>query len=341
MSPVITRLRKAWRALRTSRTERGRELRWGITGIIVVGVLVAAIGAINVVGTTPARTYSADIAEAGTIRTGDDVRIAGIPVGTVKSLELLPDRVRMTFTVNSEVFIGDQTTLSVRMLTLVGGYYLAAHPAGSAPLRDTVIPAQRVLLPYSLTQTFQDAIEPVRRTDGDVIRQNLAALAGSIDDSPDAVRSALRGAGDIVAIMEKQNADISQTLSLSDEYLTALNANSDVLAQLMTTFGTLENIVANNRDQLSWALHGLAQLLESLAPLGRAWEESLGEQAQPLADTIPKLQELGDRMGALLDSLRTFEQRLLPLMPPGGGVAVDQSGATATGFCVPLPGGRC
>ncbi|MFD4405457.1 MlaD family protein [Nocardia sp. NPDC058499] len=341
MSAVAARLRSAWRALWVSRTERGRELRWGVAGIIGALVLVAAIGAINVVGTSPARTYSADIAEAGTIRTGDDVRVAGIPVGKVQSLELLPDRVRMSFTVDNEVPVGDQTTLAVRMLTLVGGYYLAVQPAGAAPLGDQVIPAQRVMLPYSLTQTFQDAIDPVRRTDGNVLRQNLAALSGSIDQSPDAVRSAIQAAGDIVAIMEKQNADISQALSLSDEYLAALNENSDVLAQLMTTFGTLENIVANNREQLSWALHGLAQLVESLAPLGRAWDESLREPAQPLADAIPKLQGLGERMGTLLDSLRTFQQRLLPLMPPEGGISVDQSSATVTGICVPLPGGGC
>ncbi|WP_290048360.1 MlaD family protein [Nocardia nova] len=338
---VTAALRTVRRRMFTSRDERGAQLRWGISGIVAVLVLVAAIGVIDVVGTTPERTYSADIAEAGSIRTGDDVRIAGIPVGKVKSLRLLPDRVRMTFTVKDGVAIGDQTTLAVRMLTLVGGYYLAVQPAGSNPLGNTVIPVQRVILPYNLTQAFQDAVEPVRRTDGDAIRRDLAALAGSIDKSPDALRHAGRAVADIVAIMDRQNADVSRTLALTDEYLTALNRNSDTLVTLMRTFGTLENVVADNREQLSWALHGLAQLVQKLVPLGRIWDDSLREQAQPLVDAIPKLRELGDRMGALLDSLHTFEQRLTPLVQPGGGVSVDQSAATVTGICVPVPGGGC
>ncbi|WP_245721252.1 MlaD family protein [Nocardia pseudovaccinii] len=336
-----TRVLRRVRLLSTSRSERGTQLRWGIAGIVVVLILVAAIGVINMVGTSPERTYSAELAEAGAVRAGDDVRIAGIPVGKVKSLELLPDRVRMTFTVKSNVFIGDQTTLAVRMLTIVGGYYLAVQPAGPGPLGTKVIPTQRVILPYRLTQAFQDAIEPVQKTDGDVIRQDLAALSSSIDKSPDSIRSITRAAGDIVAIMDKQNVDISKTLSLSSEYLTALNKNSDVLVNLMRTFGTLENIVANNHEQLSWALHGLAQLLQEFAPLGRIWDDSLRDQTQPLAEAIPKLQELGGRLSTLLDSLRTFEQRLQPLVQPGDGVTVDQSGTTIAGVCVPVPGGGC
>ncbi|AHH19564.1 Mce family protein MceC [Nocardia nova SH22a] len=338
---VGTLLRRTRRSLFTGRDERGTQIRWGIAGIVVVIVLVAAVGVINVIGTSPERTYSADIAEAGSIRTGDDVRVAGVPVGKVKSLELLPDRVRMTFTVRDGVAVGDQTTLAVRMLTLVGGYYLAVQPAGSTPLGHKVIPAQRVILPYNLTQAFQDAVDPVRRTDADVIRQDVAALSASIDKSPDAVRNAVRALGDIVAIMDKQNADVSQTLSLADEYLTALNRNSDTVATLMRTFGTLENIVADNREQLSWALHGLARLVQELVPIGRIWDDSLRERAKPLVDGIPKLQELGDRMGTLLDSLRTFEQRLTPLVQPGGGLTVDQSAATAADVCVPVPGGGC
>ncbi len=329
------------RALFTPRTERGAQLRWGLAGIVVVLILVAAIGVINMVGTTPERTYSADIAEAGSVRIGDDVRIAGIPVGKVKSLDLLPDRVRMTFSVKNTAFIGDQTTLAVRMLTLVGGYYLAVQPAGTASLGTKVIPAQRVILPYNLTQAFQDAVTPVQRTDGDVLRQDLAALSGSIDKSPDSIRTSIRAVGDIVAIMDKQNADISKTLSLTDEYLAALNKNSDVLVRLMRTFGALENIVADNREQLSWALHGLAKLLVELSPIGRIWNDSLRDQAQPLADAVPKLQELDKRMGALLDSLHTFEQRVTPFVQPGGGLTIDQSGATVTDVCVPVPGGGC
>ncbi|MEV0544186.1 MlaD family protein [Nocardia salmonicida] len=322
---------------------RAGELRWGIAGMCAAVLLLVAIGAVYVTGTTAERTYSAEMAQAGSVRTGDDVRLAGIPVGKVTALTLLPDRVRMEFTVAEDAFLGDQTTLDIRMLTFVGGYYLAVLPAGTKPLGAAVIPMERVIVPYNLTKAFQDAVEPVRRIDGSVFRQDLAALSTAIDKSPDAVRSTVRAAGDVVAILDEQNADISRALSIADEYLTALDANADVLADLIITLGTLEQIIQTNKVQVAESLYDLAVILQDLTPLGRAWDASIKERAQPLADAIPALEQLGGRLGALLDAVRAFEQRLLPLMPAGGGVSVDQSGATIQlpAVCVPLPGGGC
>ncbi|MEV0763285.1 MlaD family protein [Nocardia sp. NPDC050435] len=321
-------------------SSRRSDLRWGMAGLGAALLLVIAIGAVYVTGTSPERTYAADLAQAGAVRPGDDVRIAGIPVGKVESLTLLADRVRMRFTVAEEVALGDRTTLDIRMLTVVGGYYVAVEPAGTEPLGDAVIPQQRVRLPYNLTQTFQDAIEPVRRIEGQTLRQDLAAVARSLSDSPDSVRAAIRAAESLVGVLDQQNSDISRTLALADEYLTALNENSDVLARLLITLGTLENIVQTNKAQVAQALDDLAVVLRDLTPLGRAWDRSLKERAQPLADAIPKLTELGARLGGLLDALRGLQQRLLPLMPAGGGLSLDHSAATVA-VCVPVPGGGC
>ncbi|MGW0640324.1 MlaD family protein [Nocardia salmonicida] len=322
---------------------RAGELRWGIAGMCAAVLLLLAISAVYVTGTTAERTYSAEMTQAGSVRTGDDVRLAGIPVGKVTALTLLPDRVRMEFTVAEDAFLGDQTTLDIRMLTFVGGYYVAVLPAGTKPLGAAVIPMERVILPYNLTKAFQDAVEPVRRIDGSVFRRDLAALSTAIDKSPDAVRSTVRAAGDVVAILDEQNADISRALSIADEYLTALDANADVLADLIITLGTLEQIIQTNKVQVAESLYDLAVILQDLTPLGRAWDASIKERAQPLADAVPALEQLGGRLGALLDAVRAFEQRLLPLMPAGGGVSVDQSGATIQlpAVCVPLPGGGC
>ncbi|MGW5227099.1 MlaD family protein [Nocardia niigatensis] len=322
---------------------RNTDLRWGLAGLGAVIVLIAAIGVVYVTGTDPEQLYRAELAQAGSIRPGDDVRIAGIPVGKVKSLTLLSDRVRMEFTAQSSAFLGDQTVLDIRMLTVVGGYYVAVEPAGTSPLGKGVIPMQRVLLPYNLTQAFQDAAQPVRQIDGDVLRQNLAVLSASVEKSPDSIRAVVRAASDLVTMMNKQNADISRTLSFSDEYLTAMRRNSDVLATLLVNLGTLENLIQNNKAQVAQTLNDLAVVLQDLTPLGRAWDHGLKDRAQPLADAIPQLQQLDSRLGDLLDALRGLGQRLLPLMPAGGGITVDQSAVTlsAPSVCVPVPGGGC
>lgn len=341
-----TRLESVLRRLRGAQTgpeEPGSDLRWGIAGICMAVLLIAGIGLVYVRGTDSARTYTAEIAQAGQIREGDDVRLAGIPVGKVKSLDLLADRVRMTFTVEGDVFVGDRTALAVRMLTVVGGYYLALEPAGVEPLGSQVIPRERVTLPYNLTQVFQAAIEPVSDLDGTLVRENLDAVAAAVGGSPEAVRAAITATGDLAGIMDRQNADISRAIALAEEYLTAMSGSSEVLAQLVRNLGTLQTIVQTNKSQVAQALYDVSAVLGGLAPLGWAWDETLAERAQPLAELVPRLTELGDRMQVLFDALTALGQRLLPLMSPEGGVAVDHSGATVplSALCVPVPGGGC
>ncbi|MGV9408424.1 MlaD family protein [Nocardia sp. NPDC003693] len=329
------------RRARTGGEPRNTDLRWGIGGLCAVVVLVAAIGVVYLTGTTPERTYRAELTQAGTIRVGDDVRIAGIPVGKVTSLTLLTDRVAMEFTARSEAFIGDQSVLDIRMLTVVGGYYLAVEPAGTESLGSGIIPRERVGIPYNLTAAFQDAVRPVREVDGTVLRQNLAQLSASLDKSPESVRSVVQAAQDLVGLLDRQNSDISRTLTFADEYLTAMRQNSDVLARLIVTLGTMVNIIQNNKTQVANALNDLAAVLLDLAPLGTAWDRGLKERAQPLADAIPPLEQLVTRLGELVESLKAMGDKLLPLMPAGDGITVDHSATTLRGVCVPIPGGAC
>lgn len=289
-----------------------------------------------------ARTYTAHMSDAGSIRVGDEVRLAGIGVGTVKSLAARKGEVEMRFTVEGDVFVGAQTTLDVRMLTIVGGHYVALIPGGSAPLGAAVIPADRVVLPYSLPKVFQEAIRPIQQVDGDTLRRNVAALNSSITRSPEAVGSTLTAIESVVDIMNQQNAEISRSLSLADEYLTALNGSKQVLITLISTLRTLETIVENHTLEIHEALIVLARVLDRLVPLGQAWETTLRPMAQPLADAIQQLDRIGEKMRDLLESLHTLESRLSQIASPDG-LAIDHSTTTyqGPGICVPVPGRVC
>ncbi|MGY2089142.1 MlaD family protein [Nocardia gipuzkoensis] len=320
--------------------QRG-DVRWGVVALASVLVLAAALAWVDRVD-FGARTYTARMSDAGSIRVGDEIRLAGIRVGTVKSLMARNGQVEMRFTVEGDVFVGAQTTLDVRMLTILGGHYVALTPGGGAPLGAAVIPADRVALPYSLPKVFQEAIRPVKEVDGGTLRRNVAALNSSISQSPEAVGSTLTAMESVVDIMNQQNAEISRSLSLADEYLTALNGSKQVLITLIGTLRTLETIVENHGLEIHEALTVLARVLDRLAPLGQAWQTTLKPMALPLADAVQQLDRIGEKMRDLLDSLRTLESRLTQIASPDG-LAIDHSTTTyqSAGICVPVPGRVC
>lgn len=320
----------------------GRELGYGLLGAIVLAVVLVATGVIYVLPLGKA-TYTAELSEARSVRAGDEIRIAGIHVGSVKSLELLPDRVRMTFTVNDNVFLGDGTSLEVRMLTVVGGHYIAAFPAGDKALGTKVIPADRVRLPYSLIRTIQDAAVPTAQVDGDTLRKNFASLQDALSESPDALRRMGSAVESLVGLINRQNTDVSRALTVMDEYLTTVDANKSLLGTFVRKIGALETDGLAKKAEIAESLKITGELLSRIAAIEPSWRTQLEPFADKLEEAVPALEDLGRRFDQALTNLGDIKARLAATVSPGEGVVIDQSAITlaAPEFCVPLPGRTC
>ncbi|MCM6778140.1 MlaD family protein [Nocardia sp. CDC159] len=317
-----------------------REVRLGIVGVVLVAALAVAAGVLYVVPIGK-KTYSADLAEAQSVQAGDDIRVAGISVGKVKSLELKPDRVVMRFTVDSSVFVGDRSTLDVRMLTVVGGHYVALFPSGTNPLGGQHIPMDRVRLPYSLVQTFQDAAEPLAKIDGDTLRRNLAALGNSVAQAPDTLRTTLDSLASFVDDLDRQHVMISKAIANADEYVTLYDTAKGSLGRLVQATNLMEDLVLSKRAELREGLRELNAVISKAAAIAPIYNE-IKPKLQPLFDAVPRMEELLNKLDPVIGSVQSLQQKLSQLAIPDDGVRVDQSGQTITArVCVPVPGRDC
>ncbi|MEU6559854.1 MlaD family protein [Nocardia nova] len=321
---------------------RGRELRLGLIGTALVVVLLIACGVVYLVP-LGARTYTAYLDDAQSVRVGDDVRIAGIPVGKVRSLQLTPDRVVMRFTVDHTIPVGDKSTLDVRMLTLVGGSYLALTPAGDRPQGSTPIPPDRIHLPYSLMQVFQDAIAPVRAVDGETLRGNAAAVRSALDKGPDAVRQLLDELDGFVGVLDTQNSDVSRALSVVDEYTGALGQAKSQVKRFIDRVNLLETIILDKKDEMAGAAQLTVQVIDRLGSLDPVWNDRIEPLAKELAHAAPELDALAQRLGDALGALHSLESKAAALVSGPQGASIDHSGETITAehICIPLPGKGC
>ncbi|MFC4125183.1 MlaD family protein [Nocardia rhizosphaerae] len=316
-------------------TKRARELRMGIIGLSLVVLFIVGAGIVYVVPFGK-HTYTAELAEAQSVREGDDVRLAGISVGSVTSLALKPDKVVMEFTVDRDVFVGDQTSLDIRMLTVVGGHYVALYPAGSRPLGEEPIPADRIRLPYSLIETFQDATTPLAAVDGDTVRENLAAASSAIESSPEALRTTLDTVGKYVDMLDRQRSQVSTSIAILDEYVSMYDGAKSDLGRLMDNVNLLEDVLLGRKAELAEAVRLLTSVVNRLATLAPSWESTLKPQARALADALPRIRELEGRFAPLLATVSSLQAKLAELATPEAGIVVDQSDV-----CVPLPGKAC
>ena len=70
-------------------------------------------------------TYDAEFADVSGLRVGDDVKVAGVRVGRVESIEVDGDAARVEFVLADEQPILDNTSIVMRYQNLLGQRYLA------------------------------------------------------------------------------------------------------------------------------------------------------------------------------------------------------------------------
>ena len=117
---------------------------------LATGVLVVAIGNLDF-GTT--REYKAEFTDATGVVKGDDIRIAGVKVGTVKKVEIA-DRTRslFTFSVQDTTALSRATRADIRYRNLVGQRYISL----SSDIGDSQELAEGSTIPVAQTSPALD-----------------------------------------------------------------------------------------------------------------------------------------------------------------------------------------
>ena len=303
------------KGVRDEQSENKAHLFWGTVGVAVTLVFVLVAGALYAMPFGE-RTYTADFASAAGMRPGDEVRIAGIGVGSVRSVELAGDHVDIEFGVRSDVFVGAASTLTVKLLTPIGGHYIMLDPVGDSELGSANIPRERTRVPYELSDVIETATPLVRDIDGDTLRRTVAEVDLALSAQPESTR-----------------AIVDDLTSLTD----VIAQRSDQLERGLTEgFG-------NKRDDVVRAFNLLGRLFLLFHRPVMAFEEGLEPSILQLEEITQKLfARLGDFDGAIT-LMKESSDQLASLLAGGEGPVIDQSQSTVTdlGVCIPVPGGPC
>ena len=99
-----------------------------VTFVVFAGLRTDILGSNKDLYTLSARFYSAQ-----GVRVGTDVRLAGVKVGYVQAMELVPDefKAEIKLVLNADLLIPDDSALTVASEGLLGGNFLEIMPGGS------------------------------------------------------------------------------------------------------------------------------------------------------------------------------------------------------------------
>lgn len=305
---------------RLKRPIEGYNKIWlGTIAVIVTAVVVTVVVGIGRLSLGQVG-YQGEFVQAAQIRSGDQVTIAGIPVGSVNGVELAGDRVVVNFKVRNDVQLGRDSRAAIKLTTLLGTRYLELSPAGSGDLDNRRIELANTSVPYDLQKTLADATTTFEQLDADRIAESMTTLAQGLTGVPEALPQALSNVGSLAAIIAGRRDQIGSLLASVDT----------VTAMIRDQKANLGSLVLQGRDLLAEIVTRRAavqQLFDSTTALVNRIKIILDDQPA-IDDMFKSMQEFAGLVAKNDALLRNYLQVLpLPLRnlanASGSGMSID------------------
>jgi phospholipid/cholesterol/gamma-HCH transport system substrate-binding protein len=315
------------------------ERVWGAVALAVV-TIAGVVAALLYTSPPNQRIVSFYTEDAASVRTGDTVRIAGIVVGKVKDLAIEPDQVRVRTSVDRDAFIGDKSQIQVRMLTVVGGYYVTIVPLGSAPLGTRAIPKERVTMPYRLMQALTDTTKITENVTSKPIKDSIDQLQQGLGGAnTESIQAVLNAGNSIADTLERQRGQLSNILNLSDEYIDRLANYRDVLQGYIRRIAILEESLILYGKGFADGLRGMGALGTALNPVNAFYFKHRADFLEKVRGILGDMRTITERNGLLVRLLGRIHDRME--------IALDKQNnfvrpeLLATDICIPMHGSPC
>ena len=271
----------------TSFAERNRIVIAIVGLALLAGTVFATLNAESLPVIGGGDHHEVYLAETAGLRSGDEVRVAGVKVGEVTGVELEGDKVLVSFRVKG-VSLGEESTAAVKIKTLLGKKYLAIDPLGTEPL-DGPIPIGHTTTPYDVNAALSDLSSTITEIDTDQLETSLTTLANTFADTPESVRGMVDGLSRISRTISSRDDELAALFKSTTKVTGTLAGRNDELGKLVDDGNLLLTELANRRESIR-------QLLRSSTTLGKELAGLVRDNEKQLKPALEKL----DRVAAML-----------------------------------------
>jgi phospholipid/cholesterol/gamma-HCH transport system substrate-binding protein len=270
-----------------------------LVGIISVLVLGSATGFAFLVGTLnlleDAYPMEAVFTDASGLRSGDDVKVAGVKVGRVTGLDV--DRaigaVTVSWVVDDGVEIGDGARAEIALSSLLGAKEVRILDAteGDArmselPEEQRVIPVERTTVPFDIFELTRVATEGVQELDTDALNALLVDLADITDGKAATVEDLVEGINRVGAAVNQREVEFEALLDQADRLSATLADKDDEILTLLDSSQRILDLIVARRNDLAVALGESADTVQELDRLISTNKQRLDSALDSLAPTL-------------------------------------------------------
>jgi phospholipid/cholesterol/gamma-HCH transport system substrate-binding protein len=262
--------------------------RVGVVGIVIGLVLALGVVVLSTVnfGT---KTYTAELANTGGLRKGEDVEVHGVSEGKVTGIKLASNHVEVRFALSKDITLGSSSTASVRVATLLGTHYLQVEPVGSGTLASDSIPMDHTTVPYNLQDIIQKGSGALEKLDPKVLAKALTQMADTLGASQRTIGPALQGVARLSEAVANRSGQLGALLTSARNVSAQLSESSSDIIGLMKQTNLVVAEVTARRSAIHRLLVETTGLSQSLTAIVEATNGKLKPALADINDVISGL----------------------------------------------------
>ena len=233
-----------------------------VVSILVTGLLAAIMGN---VGFGAGREYTAVFTSASMLEKGDDVRVAGVSVGEVRSVEHHERSAALvTFRVKADVELTTSSRAEIRYLALEEG-----RDGDTAPAQDPgePIPVARTSPALDLTTLFNGFKPLFQALQPEQVNELSLNLVQVLQGEGGTVAGLLRRTASLTGDLAERDELIGRVVTNLDQTLRTVDSRHSQLTRLIVELKRWMGDLARDRRLIGSSLGSISALTEEVADL--------------------------------------------------------------------------
>lgn len=275
------------------------------TAIVLVTSALTASGYIVVQHIWQPTTISAIFSTANSIYPGDEVRIAGVKVGTIESITPLGQRVRFTLDIDHGIAVAADAKAVIVAPNLVSARFVQLTPAydtGPQLGDGAEIPQSRTSTPVEWDEVKRQLDRLATDLGPNDVAQSSSAgrlidsAANAMAGNGDKLRQTLAQLAGISRILADHSGNIVDTITNLQKFVSGLRDSNTQIGQFQEHLASLSTVLNGGRSDLDSTLTNLSQAVGQVTQFVHGSRDQTAEQVRRLANVT---QNLVDHRGDL------------------------------------------
>ncbi|WP_204079220.1 virulence factor Mce family protein [Mycobacterium riyadhense] len=309
----------------TTRLRRARSvLATALALVLAAGVIVA----MRTAGETARTIVVAYFDNSNGVFAGDDVRIRGVAVGKIVTIEPQPLRSKISFWFDGKYQVPADAKAAILSPQLVTGRAIQLTPpytGGPVMVDGAVIPQDRTVVPVEwddLREQLQRLTELLKPTAPGGV-STLGALINTAADNlrgqGATIRDTIIKLSQAVSALGDHSNDIFATLKNLSTLVSALHDSADLLEQLNHNLAAVSSVLADDPNKVAQAAENLNAVVADVQSFAADNREAIGTTSDKLASISKALVGSLDDIKQTLHIAPTVLQNFNNIFEPANG----------------------